>query len=193
MSASLASGGALGSSSSFLSAISALYNYAYLSSTTTAAATASLAAGTTTAAAYSSATSSAAVSAATAAIAASPASAALACALLAAAANGSSNAAAASQYRTLCLASPPPPPSAAVDYTWLAPLVVCTVAGIIITSVTTVFVVRRFRSSAYATGRNVDQVVNDNGRRPGLGPAKQVGGPEVVFMSTTANPAAAAA
>ena len=146
VSASLASAGSLGSSSSFLSAISAIYNYAYLSSTTTAAATASLAAGSTTAAAYSAATSPASVANATAAIAASPTSAALVCALLAAAARSDSDAAAASQYRTLCLGQASSAPSVASDYTWLAPLIVCTVAGIIIIAIVVVCVARRFRA-----------------------------------------------
>ena len=154
MSASLASAGTLGSSSSFLSAITAIYNYAYLSSTTTAAATASLAAGSTTAASYSAATSSAAVSTAAAAIASSPASAALVCALLQAATN-SSSAAASSQYRTLCLAasSPQPSPAQATDYTWLAPLIVCTLAGVLLFALAATFVIKWFHAEANLSRR----------------------------------------
>ena len=141
VSASIAS--ALASGSSFLSAISAIYNYAYLSSTTTAAATASLATGTTSAAAYSAATSSAAVSSAAAAIAASPASKALLCALLAANATDATSA-------CLASASAPPSPSAqaAADYTWLAPLIVCSLAGILLLALAAAFVVKRFRAEA---------------------------------------------
>ena len=192
----MASAGVLVSGSSFLSALTAVFNYAYLSSTTTAAATASLASGATTAAAYSAGTSAASLSTAVAAIASSTTNTALTCALLAAAANTSSDATAAGQYSALCLAkasgSPPPPPSAATaDYTWLAPLIVCTVAGIVIISAVTVFVVRRFRSSVYATGRSELGAGCTDGDVESDQAAKQVaGGPEVVFMPNPAGPAA---
>ena len=127
-------------SSGFLSAIAAIYGYSYLSSTTTAAATASLSSGATTAAAYSAATSSASVSTAAAAIDVRRINAALYCAYLAAATNGSTAGSA------LCLAptSPPPPPSApsTMDYTWLAPLVLCSLFGILLFALAAVYVAK---------------------------------------------------
>ena len=108
--ASLASAGALVTGSSFLSAITTIYDYAYLSSTTTADATASLAAGNITSAAYSAATSSAAVSIGVAAIDVKQISPALYCTLLLVVSNSSTDAAVASLYSTLCLVPPAPPP-----------------------------------------------------------------------------------
>ena len=130
---------------SFLSAISTIYDYSYLSSTTIAAATASLSSGTTTAAAYSAVTSSAAVSTLVAAIDVRLINAALYCTYLTAATN-SSNITAANRYSTLCSAptSPPPPASPPpADYTWLAPLIICSVFGILLFALAAVYVARR--------------------------------------------------
>ena len=130
--------------SSFLSAISTVYDYSYLSSTTLAVATASLVAGTTSAAAYSAATSPAAVSTSVAAVDVKLINSALYCAYLIAATN-SSNITAANGYSTLCLAPTSPPPPASLpptDYTWLAPLIVCSLIGILLFAIAAAYVAK---------------------------------------------------
>ena len=148
MSTYIASAGTQVSSSKFLSAISTIYDYSYLSSTTTAAATASLSSGTTTAAAYSAATSSASVATTVATIDVRRLNSVLYCAFLAAATN-SSNISAANNFNSLCqtLSSPPPPPQpGSPDYTLLAPLIICSMASVLILGVAAVYMVNRFQS-----------------------------------------------
>ena len=149
--------------SSFLSAISTIYDYSYLSSTTLAAATASLASGATTAAAYSAATSPAAVSASVAAVDVRLINAALYCTYLNAATN-SSNITAANQYSTLCLApaSPPPPPASLppMDYTWLAPLIICSIFGILLFALAAAYVAKRRLAEARPRDRYQQPVVD---------------------------------
>ena len=102
----MASAGDLATGSSFLNAITVIFDYAYLSSTNITAATASLVAGNVAAADYSAATSSAAVVAAAAAIDVRRINAALYCSFLAAAVANSSEATATSLYSSLCLPAP---------------------------------------------------------------------------------------
>ena len=150
--------------SSFLSAISTIYDYSYLSSTTLAVATASLSSGTTTSAAYAAATSAAAVSTAVAAIDVRQINSALYCTYLASATN-SSNITTANGYGTLCLAptSPPPPASPPpTDYTWLAPLIICSVFGILLFGLVAVYVAKWRKAEE-------DRIIVD-AKLAGLGP-----------------------
>ena len=155
----MASAGSALSGSSFLAAVSAVYNYAYLSSTTVAAATASLSSGATTAAAYSAATSPAAVSTSVAAIDVRRINAALYCAYLASATN-SSNITASNGYGSLCLAPAPTPASADVvqDFSWIAGP--CAAGVLVVGGILTVLYFasgkRRRYGSEVSPGKEVD-------------------------------------
>ena len=162
----MASAGSISSTAAFLSALNNIYGFSYLSSTSTATATTLLATGAISAAAYSTASTASSVASAVATINVGLLNAALYCTYLAAATNNSAITSTRS-YSTQCVTSTPSlgqapaaqPPSS--DYTWVAPLVVCSVFAVACCVCCVVWVARRYRREKEEHEKERVTVVNE--------------------------------